>query len=87
MRTWLNARVEHHTDEPPQLLTPAEVGQRMRVHRRTVTRWIADGKLEAIRLPGGEFRIPAHVVEQAMQPYVPTQRADSAAAQTCQGAA
>jgi excisionase family DNA binding protein len=39
------------------LLTVVEVATILHVHKRTVQRWIADGKLEAVKLPGGRYRI------------------------------
>ncbi len=45
-------------------LTVGDVGQRMRVHPRTVVRWLDGGEFpDAYRLPGGAYRIPAHDVE------------------------
>lgn len=43
-------------DEDP-LLTSAEVAQRMRVNPRTVTNWVREGKLTALRIhPAGRYR-------------------------------
>jgi excisionase family DNA binding protein len=39
-------------------LTPEEIAEIFRVHVVTVRRWIAGGQLNAIRLPGGGYRIP-----------------------------
>jgi excisionase family DNA binding protein len=33
-----------------ELLTVAQVAHELRVHRRTVYRWIAEGKLPAVRI-------------------------------------
>lgn len=38
----------------PDLLTTAEVAARLRVTEATVTSWVRDAKLAAIRLPGGK---------------------------------
>ena len=35
------------------MLTIREVSKRLGVHEMTVRQWIADGKLPAVRLPGG----------------------------------
>lgn len=35
------------------LLTTAEVAERLRVSRMTVSRWVRAGQIRAIRLPGG----------------------------------
>lgn len=39
-------------------LTVAAVAEDLGVSMRTVSRWIAAGELEALRLPGGGLRIP-----------------------------
>ena len=38
-------------------LTASEFARLARVGQSTVNRWAAEGRLEAIRLPGGQFRI------------------------------
>lgn len=43
-------------DEP--LLTPQEVAANLRVNVSTVHRWVKQGKLAAIQLPGHGVRIP-----------------------------
>lgn len=42
--------------QPPQLMTPAEVGRAFRVHPDTVKRWALAGRLPYIRTPGGHMR-------------------------------
>ena len=49
-------------------LTVEEVAALCRVHITTVRRWIAQGQLEAIRLPGGTYRVTADAVDQLRQP-------------------
>lgn len=39
------------------LLTPAQVAAKWKVSVRTVQRYIAEGQLKAVRLPGGQYRI------------------------------
>lgn len=39
------------------LLTPTQVADQWKVSVRTVQRYIADGKLRAVKLPGGQYRI------------------------------
>jgi excisionase family DNA binding protein len=39
-----------------KLLTPAQVGDRLQIHERTVTRWLRDGFLRGFKL-GKEWRI------------------------------
>jgi excisionase family DNA binding protein len=40
-----------------------------RVSVPTVRRWIANGRLRVIRLPGGAYRIPIEEIERLHQPY------------------
>lgn len=42
--------------EYEQLLTPGEVAKRFHVYPKTVGRWAAQGKLTAVRTPGGHRR-------------------------------
>ncbi len=42
--------------QPGKLLTAREVAEVVGVHTETVLRWTRDGKLLAIRLPGGGLR-------------------------------
>lgn len=44
------------TRGPGKLLTPGEVAVMFRVDPKTVTRWAATGRLNAIRTPGGHRR-------------------------------
>ena len=44
--------------------TTAEVAALLRVHRSTVVRWIDEGRVEAMKTPGGMYRIPASEVER-----------------------
>lgn len=39
-----------------ELLTTAEVAERLRVSQVTVARWAKKGQLDAVRLPGGTLR-------------------------------
>lgn len=45
-----------------RLLTPGEVAAIFRVHSKTVTRWARDGRVSAIRTPGGHHRFLASEV-------------------------
>lgn len=47
-------------------LTVAEAAAALRLTPRTIRRWVADGKLDAIILPSGRVRIPT----AAIAPYV-----------------
>lgn len=44
-------------EHTPDLLTPPQVAQKWGVSVRTVYRYIADRRLKALRLPGGQYRI------------------------------
>ena len=47
-----------------RLLRVSEVAKILNVERHTVLNWIKKGKLRAIRLPGGRFRIPESEVKR-----------------------
>ena len=40
----------------PAMLTPAEVARLVGVNAKTVTRWAVEGRLAAVRTPGGHRR-------------------------------
>lgn len=42
--------------QPDTLLTAAEVADELRVHVSTVSRWVRDNRIAAIKLPGGHLR-------------------------------
>jgi excisionase family DNA binding protein len=44
------------------MLTPGELGRLLHVNAKTVTRWAVEGRLEAVRTPGGHRRFPLAVV-------------------------
>jgi excisionase family DNA binding protein len=48
--------------------TVEEVATLFRVHISTVRRWINLGRVQAIRLPGGVYRIPKAAVDRLRQP-------------------
>ena len=51
----------------PDLLVE-EFAAIFRVHTCTVRRWIAQEQINAMRLPGGQYRIPAEEVKRLRQP-------------------
>lgn len=53
-----------------ELLTVAEVAERLRVSEETVRRWLRTGRLRGIRLPTERvgWRIPASVIDDLLQP-------------------
>ncbi|WP_177246872.1 helix-turn-helix domain-containing protein [Mycobacterium malmoense] len=50
----------------PTYLTPPQVARNWGVSVRTVYRYIASGRLKAIRLPGGQFRVRLQDAEAAI---------------------
>ena len=59
-----NVMAKSHTDG---LLTPGQVADQWKVSVRTIQRYIADGKLRALKLPGGQYRIDPADAAQAIQ--------------------
>lgn len=51
-----------YADEYELLLSAGEAASTLGVDRRTLRRWVASGRLEAVRTPGGHFRFPASAV-------------------------
>lgn len=47
----------------PMYYTPKEVAALFRVGPVQVIRWAKEGKLRAIRTPGGQYRFPCAVVD------------------------
>lgn len=51
-----------------EMLTVQEAMNLFKVKRLTVYRWIKDGKLEAVKTPGGkEWRIPKEAAEAFLE--------------------
>jgi excisionase family DNA binding protein len=42
----------------------SQIAQEFSVSAHTVARWIREGKIKAIKLPGGTYRIPVEEVER-----------------------
>jgi len=55
------------SDEPDELLTPAEVAALFRVNPKTVTRWHRSGKISAIRTLGGHRRFRADEIRRLLE--------------------
>ena len=51
-------------EQRDMLLTVAEVAAHFQVARSTVYRWLAEGRLEVVRTPGGAPRVPASALAQ-----------------------
>ncbi|MBS7654203.1 helix-turn-helix domain-containing protein [Candidatus Bathyarchaeota archaeon] len=46
------------------MLTTSEVAEIFNVTRHVVAKWIREGKINAIKLPGGRYRVPESEVEK-----------------------
>lgn len=51
-------------------LTPAEVAQRLKIHEKTVRRWLGEGKLRGSLL-GRVWRVSPAALEEFMQAHEP----------------
>ncbi len=51
-----------------ELLTPRQAAARLGISYPTVKQWLYRGKLEAVRTPGGHYRIPGDQVDAALKP-------------------
>ena len=60
------------TDQPVELLTPAEVAALFRVDPKTVNRWADAGRLTSVRTLGGHRRYLAHQVRALLKPDRPS---------------
>ncbi|WP_371934613.1 helix-turn-helix domain-containing protein [Mycobacterium sp. TY815] len=54
LRHTVKSMAESHIDS---LLTPSQVAKNWGISLRTVQRYIADGRLKAVKLPGGYYRV------------------------------
>jgi iron complex outermembrane recepter protein len=52
---------------PGDLLTTTQAGEMLGVSRWTISRWIGEGRLPAVRLPTGRLRIRREDVELLIQ--------------------
>lgn len=50
------------------LLTVAEVAKTLRVRQETIRRYINDGVLKALTLPGGDYRVRQEDAEALLRP-------------------
>ena len=49
------------------MLRSGEVAEVLGVDRHTVVKWIKEGKIRAIRLPSGRYRIPESEVKKILE--------------------
>lgn len=62
-----NCHIHEHTASN-QPLTVAQVADQLKTSSRTVQRWIKEGRLRAVRLPGGRsYRIYQADVDAALE--------------------
>ena len=50
-----------------RMFKPSEVAKMLNVDRHTVTRWIREGKIKAIKLPSGRYGIPESEVKRILE--------------------
>ena len=51
-----------------KLLTVSEVAERLKVCKETVRRYIREGNLKVLSLPGGSYRIPERELNTLLRP-------------------
>ncbi|MGC8849571.1 MAG: helix-turn-helix domain-containing protein [Candidatus Bathyarchaeia archaeon] len=56
--TWLAV------EKREKLLTTKEVAEVFNVTRHAVAKWIREGRIRAVKLPGGQYRVPESEVER-----------------------
>jgi excisionase family DNA binding protein len=49
---------------PERMLRPKEVCQRLGISYSTLSRWVSEGRIKAIRTAGNKYRIPEHEVKR-----------------------
>lgn len=49
-----------------RLISVPEAAGRVGVHTNTILRWVKEGILPALRLPGGRLRISVHDLDQLL---------------------
>jgi excisionase family DNA binding protein len=53
------------------LIGTGDAAERLGVSTRTVHRWVKDGKLRALKSPGGQLRFDPDDIDGAFAEYVP----------------
>ena len=54
-------------EKKERLLRSGEVAELLGVDRHTVVKWIKEGKIRAIKLPSGRYRIPESEVRKILE--------------------
>lgn len=54
-----------------KLLEVSQVAKILKVNPATVRRWIKTGKMSAIQLPGGMFKVDGLIVDNILKEYQP----------------
>jgi len=54
-------------EERERMLRSGEVAEILGVDRHTVVKWIKEGRIKAIRLPSGRYRIPEGEVRKILE--------------------
>ncbi len=52
----------------PELHTPREAARRLGISYPTIKQWIYNGKLKAVKTPGGHYRIHEREIQALIQP-------------------
>nr|MDO8043823.1 helix-turn-helix domain-containing protein [Candidatus Baldrarchaeota archaeon] len=54
-------------EKKERMLRSGEVAKILGVDRHTVVKWIKEGKIRAIKLPSGRYRIPESEVKKILE--------------------
>ena len=54
-------------EKKERMLRSGEVAEILGVDRHTVVKWIKEGKIRAIKLPSGRYRIPESEVKKILE--------------------
>lgn len=54
------------TPAPPEMLTTSQAATALNIHPKTVRRWIDEGRMAAVQLPSGHWRIARTEVDRLL---------------------
>ncbi len=54
-------------EKKERMLRSGEVAELLGVDRHTVVKWIKEGKIRAVKLPSGRYRIPESEVRKILE--------------------